>query len=129
MRIDLSLQLMKYNLEGCRQMDTILNTEAKLKKAMLLINENLVDSNMFIRAMVLAADHFINKTGNLAFALNSRLLTFFRGMDKHIGLIERLTKIVNVNSLTQENISCLNTALVKICPFQFHFSTHHIMAD
>ena len=35
-------QLMKYNLEGCRQMDGILNSEFKLKKAMVLVNENLV---------------------------------------------------------------------------------------
>ena len=63
--------------------------------------------------MVLAADHFVNKTGNLSFALNSRLLTYFRGRDKHIGLIERLTRIIHVSSLTQENISCLNTALVS----------------
>jgi hypothetical protein len=33
---------MKYNLEGCRQMDAILNSEFKLKKAMVLVNENLV---------------------------------------------------------------------------------------
>lgn len=103
---------MKYNLEGCRQMDQILNTEQKLKKAMILINENLVDSNMFIRAIVLATDHFIHKSGDANFALNSRLLTFFRGFDKHVDLIERLTRIIHVNTLTQENISCLNTALV-----------------
>jgi hypothetical protein len=30
-------------------MDTILNTESKLKKAMVMVNNNLIDSNMFIR--------------------------------------------------------------------------------
>jgi len=94
-------------------MDTILNTEQKLKKALVLINENLVDSNMFIRAIVLAADHFIHKSGHVTFAMNSRLLAFFHGLDKHVDLVERLTNIIHVNSLTQENISCLNTALVR----------------
>lgn len=109
---------MKYNLEGCRQMDTILNTEQKLRKALMLINENLVDSNMFIRAIVLAADHFIHLSGQATFATNSRLLSLFHGLDKHVGLVERLTNIIHVNSLTQENISCLNTALVifALCP-------------
>ena len=31
------------------QMDSILNTETKLRKAMDMVNNNLVDSNMFIR--------------------------------------------------------------------------------
>ena len=103
---------MKYNLEGCQQMEAILNTEQKLKKAMVLINDNLVDSNMLIRAFVLAADHFMHKSGDVKFAIGSRLLVFFRGLEKHVDLVVRLTRNIHVNSLTQENISCLNTALV-----------------
>ena len=105
---------MKYNLEGCQQMEAILNTEQKLKKAMVLINENLVDSNMLIRAFVLAADHFMYKSGDVKFAIGSRLLVFFRGLEKHVDLVVRLTRNIHVNSLTQENISCLNTALVNV---------------
>ena len=33
------------------QMDSILNTETKLRKAMDMVNNNLVDSNMFIRSV------------------------------------------------------------------------------
>jgi hypothetical protein len=52
------------------------------------------------------------RTLRFSFVRGSRLLSFFHGLDKYVGLIERLTKIIHVNILTQENISCLNTALV-----------------
>jgi hypothetical protein len=41
--------MVKFNYDACKQMDTILNTESKLKKAMVMVNNNLIDSNMFIR--------------------------------------------------------------------------------
>ena len=66
--------------------------------------------------MVLAADHFVNDYPSTSeassFTINSRLFAFFRGFDKHISYIISLTGLVNVNLLTQENVSCLNTSLV-----------------
>ena len=46
---DLLGEMIKFNIDACKQLDAILNTEAKLKKTMILINDNLIDSNMFIR--------------------------------------------------------------------------------
>ena len=46
---DLLGEMVKFNIDACQQLDAILNTEAKLKKTMILINDNLIDSNMFIR--------------------------------------------------------------------------------
>jgi hypothetical protein len=46
---DLLGEMVKFNYDACKQMDTILNTESKLKKAMVMVNNNLIDSNMFIR--------------------------------------------------------------------------------
>ena len=46
---DLLGEMIKFNFDACQQLDSILNTEAKLKKTMILINDNLIDSNMFIR--------------------------------------------------------------------------------
>jgi len=46
---DLLGEIIKFNIDACEELDAILTTEAKLKKTMLLINDNLVDSNMFIR--------------------------------------------------------------------------------
>ena len=66
--------------------------------------------------MVLAADHFINDYPSdndvSKFTNSSRLFAFFRDFDKHINYIISLIGLVNVNLLTQENVSCLNTSLV-----------------
>ena len=70
------------------------------------------------RAMVLAADHFLNdypvsgKQEMEKFTNNSRFFAFFRDFDKHVGYVIKLIGLVNVNLLTQENVSCLNTSLV-----------------
>ena len=46
------------------------------------------------------------------FTNSSRLFAFFRDFDKHISYVINLIGLVNVNLLTQENVSCLNTSLV-----------------
>ena len=66
--------------------------------------------------MVLAADHFMNEYPNdneiSKFTNSSRLFAFFRDFDKHLTYVVNLISLVNVNQLTQENVSCLNTSLV-----------------
>jgi len=110
---DLLGEMVKFNYDACKQMDSILNSESKLKKGMIMVNNNLIDSNMFIRAMVLACDHFIESGGEPAeFASNSRLMKHFREFEKHVQFIVQLVSILNVKELTQENVSCLNTSLV-----------------
>merc|ERR1712059_160976 len=110
---DLLGEMVKFNFDACKQMDTILNSESKLKKGMIMVNNNLIDSNMFIRAMVLACDHFIQSGGEAAeFASNSRLMKHFREFEKHVQFVVQLVSILNVTELTQENVSCLNTSLV-----------------
>ena len=112
---DLLGEIVKFCYEGCKQMDLILNTETKLKKALLMVNNNLVDSNMFIRAMVLAAAHFIAAGGETEeFTRQSRLMKHFREFEKHVKFVAHLVSILEVAELTQENVSCLNTSLVTI---------------
>ena len=112
---DLLGEMVKFNFDACKQMDSILNSESKLKKGMIMVNNNLIDSNMFIRAMVLACDHFLSSGGELAeFVTNSRLMKHFREFDKHVQFVVQLVSILNVTELTQENVSCLNTSLVII---------------
>ena len=71
---------------------------------------------LIFRAMVLAADHFLNDYPNdievSKFTNSSRLFAFFRDFDKHLSYVVNLISLVNVNQLTQENVSCLNTSLV-----------------
>ena len=106
--------MVKFNYDACKQMDSILNSESKLKKGMIMVNNNLIDSNMFIRAMVLACDHFLQAGGEMAeFASNSRLMKHFREFEKHVQFVVQLVSILNVTELTQENVSCLNTSLVS----------------
>jgi len=110
---DLLGEMVKFNFDACKQMDSILNSESKLKKGMVMVNNNLVDSNMFIRAMVLACDHFISHGGEqAAFAHSSRLIKNFREFDKHVSFVVQLVGMLHVTELTQENVSCLNTSLV-----------------
>jgi len=110
---DLLGEMVKFSYEACKQMDSILNTEHKLRKAMTMVNNNLVDSNMFIRAMVLAAAHFKSVLGETEqFVSQSRLMQNFRDFDKHIKFVMNLVSILKVSDLTQENVSCLNTSLV-----------------
>ena len=111
---DLLGEMVKFNYDACKQMDSILNSESKLKKGMIMVNNNLIDSNMFIRAMVLACDHFLQAGGEMAeFASNSRLMKHFREFEKHVQFVVQLVSILNVTELTQENVSCLNTSLVR----------------
>jgi len=110
---DLLGEMVKFNFDACKQMDSILNSETKLKKGMVMVNNNLVDSNMFIRAMVLACDHFMQKGGeSSSFAHSSKLMRNFREFDKHVSFVVQLVSMLHVTDLTQENVSCLNTSLV-----------------
>ena len=110
---DLLGEMVKFNFDACKQMDAILNNESKLKKGMIMVNNNLIDSNMFIRAMVLACDHFLQAGGEMAeFVTSSRLMKNFREFDKHVQFVVQLVSILDVKDLTQENVSCLNTSLV-----------------
>jgi len=110
---DLLGEMVKFSYEACKQMDSILNTEHKLRKAMAMVNNNLVDSNMFIRAMVLAASHFKAAGGETEeFVKQSRLMQHFREFDKQVKFVVNLVSILKVTDLTQENVSCLNTSLV-----------------
>ena len=112
---DLLGEMVKFNYDACKQMDSILNNESKLKKGMIMVNNNLIDSNMFIRAMVLACDHFLQAGGEMAeFVTHSRLMKNFREFDKHVQFVVQLVSILDVKDLTQENVSCLNTSLVII---------------
>lgn len=128
---DLLGELTKYNFDACLEMDQLLNTNIKLKKGRRAIFANLVDSNMFVRAMILAADQFLGRKVSptneedeeaplgttddpaLTFVINSKLMELFRGFEQHVMFTVELIRIIDVDNLTQENISCLNTALVS----------------
>ena len=88
---------------------------ATARKFMDTVNQSLVDSNMFVRALILSLEHFLKHREDVApdySVEQSRLLSFIADFQTQIFLLVSLVKIINVENLTQENVSCLNTTLV-----------------
>ncbi|KAK6185325.1 hypothetical protein SNE40_007584 [Patella caerulea] len=114
---DLLGELIKFNIEAFKTFDSILNTPAKLDKFVATVNRNLVDSNMFIRSLILSLEHFTNKEKcDESYAeyakKESKLLMYIGDFDRQLDYLYKLIKIISVQNLTQENVSCLNTTLV-----------------
>ena len=85
------------------------------KKFLDTMNRSLVDSNMFVRALILSLEHFLKHREELApdyTVAESRLLSYIADFDTQIHFLFSLVKLINVQNLTQENVSCLNTTLV-----------------
>lgn len=55
---DLLGELIKFNIEAFKAFDSILTTEERFEKFVSMVNQNLVDSNMFIRSLILSLEHF-----------------------------------------------------------------------
>ncbi|XP_061428121.1 short transient receptor potential channel 4-associated protein [Lethenteron reissneri] len=111
---DLLGELMKFNVKAFKMFDTCVDTEEKFQKFLVQINSSLVDSNMFIRCIVLSLERF-SQTDDSTVAevmLQCRLLTYMASVENQLTILMRLISIVQVETLTQENVSCLNTSLV-----------------
>ncbi|XP_074645755.1 short transient receptor potential channel 4-associated protein-like [Tubulanus polymorphus] len=114
---DLLGELIKFNIEAFKKFDRLLDTDAKFNKFVNTINANLVDSNMFIRSLMLSYEHFTNKNSQLAVEYSkvheeNRLLQYIGNFTRQLDYLHKLINIVNVEAITQENVSCLNTTLV-----------------
>ncbi|BFZ19838.1 hypothetical protein BsWGS_22876 [Bradybaena similaris] len=123
---DLLGELIKFNIEAFKAFDAILATEQKFEKFVTMVNRNLVDSNMFIRSLVLSLEHFrvegTEKTLNFVASVEgdkgsgerreSKLVNYIGNFTRQLDYLYRLINIISVQNLTQENVSCLNTTLV-----------------
>eukprot|EP00918_Siedleckia_nematoides_P024820 GHVU01053597.1.p1 GENE.GHVU01053597.1~~GHVU01053597.1.p1 ORF type:complete len:770 (-),score=71.82 GHVU01053597.1:2839-5148(-) len=111
---DLLGELVKFNVEAFRAFDKVLCTKAKFDRFVQIVNRNLVDSNMFIRSLILSLEHFINvQLEHKDYAKGeSQLLQHVAKFEKQLEFLQRLINLINVQNLTQENVSCLNTTLV-----------------
>lgn len=114
---DLLGELVKFNLKAFRQLDKILSTEAKQRKLLQLVNGYLVDSNMFVRSLVLSQEHLSAsedyETREYA-ERSSYVLTHIGDQRNRIRYLKKLVSLVSISNLTQENVSCVNTALVLL---------------
>ncbi|KAL4234774.1 Short transient receptor putative channel 4-associated protein [Mactra antiquata] len=118
---DLLGELVKFNIEAFKTFDCILTTKEKFDKFITTVNKNLVDSNMFIRSLILSLELFRSEDeslkgssiNNTDYARNdSKLLQYIGNFNRQLDYLYRLIAIIDVQNLTQENVSCLNTTLV-----------------
>lgn len=100
-----------------------------------MINQSLIDSNMFLRSVFLSIDFF--ETNSTALSRNfsfiqiysnlthlflfedfnitkNRILSYFDVFERRILFLCRMMNIINIHNLSQENISCLNTTLIVL---------------
>ncbi|KAI8746483.1 short transient receptor potential channel 4-associated protein-like isoform X1 [Biomphalaria glabrata] len=121
---DLLGELIKFNIEAFKAFDAILASEDKFDKFVTMVNKSLVDSNMFIRSLILSLENFraegSEKSLNFVTSLDgergekreSRLVSYIGDFSKQLEYLYKLINIISVQNLTQENVSCLNTTLV-----------------
>eukprot|EP00960_Hanusia_phi_P052163 761291-Hanusia_phi.AAC.3 len=111
---DLLGELVKYNPEVFLMFSQTVD-DAKYKVFMQVVVSNLVDSNVFIRAVVLSLEFFSFRSRELA-ALGSRydmesckLHKFLK--HNTVRLLKDLMTVISVEDINQENICCLNTGI------------------
>uniref|UniRef100_A0A8C1QGT7 Transient receptor potential cation channel, subfamily C, member 4 associated protein b n=1 Tax=Cyprinus carpio TaxID=7962 RepID=A0A8C1QGT7_CYPCA len=112
---DLLGELMKFNIDAFKRFNKYVNTEEKFQMFLTQINSSLVDSNMLVRCIVLSLDRFESQTNDVKVVevfSECRLLSHMAQVENRLSFLFRLTSIINVQTLTQENVSCLNTSLV-----------------
>lgn len=114
---DLLGELMKFNIDAFRRFNKYVNTEEKFQIFLSQINSSLVDSNMLVRCIVLSLDRFENQTEDtkvVEVLSECCLLSYMSRVENRLSFLFRLVNIINVQTLTQENVSCLNTSLVVL---------------
>ena len=107
---DLLGELMKFNETGFQEFNNAVENDAQFETFISVMTSNVVDSNMFIRCSVLSHEKFLNSpTYNMSAC---QLCKLIRKWEQRVYLMYKLITSVSVESLTQENVSCLNTTLI-----------------
>ncbi|XP_014909984.1 transient receptor potential cation channel, subfamily C, member 4 associated protein a [Poecilia latipinna] len=112
---DLLGELMKFNIDAFKRFNKYVNTPEKFQAFLTQINSSLVDSNMLVRCIVLSLDRFESQTEDvkvMEVLSECCLLSYVARVENRLSFLFRLINIINVQTLTQENVSCLNTSLV-----------------
>lgn len=114
---DLLGELIRFNMEACRQLDILLNTDSKVSKYLEIVHGNLIDSNMFLRSVFLTMDHCMESDGvryqqAAVFFPTSKFFSWFLHLRQRVCYLALLISSISVDTLTLENVSCLNTALI-----------------
>eukprot|EP01112_Ceratiomyxa_fruticulosa_P018786 TRINITY_DN6059_c0_g1_i1.p1 TRINITY_DN6059_c0_g1~~TRINITY_DN6059_c0_g1_i1.p1 ORF type:complete len:940 (+),score=211.94 TRINITY_DN6059_c0_g1_i1:135-2954(+) len=114
---DLLGEVMRWNRNIFIEFNKIVNEEEDLfPKFAKAVVDHLIDSNVFLRAVILSVERFRVEDKNQS---NPRLLYPFQNChlsnflsQQHYTILRDLTTIITINDLNQENICCVNTAMV-----------------
>nr|AGC78792.1 trpc4apa protein [Artemia sinica] len=115
---DLLGEIIRFSQAGCIELDSRLDANFKVRCFFSVINSNLVDSNMFLRSVFLSLDHFMAspKTNEFQRATfrSSKFFGPLLDIRRRVAYLASLISTVSVDTLTQENISCLNTVIILL---------------
>ncbi len=113
---DMLGELIKFNSQGFTILSGQLAGADKFNMLIRMVNQSLVDSNMFLRSIFLSIEFFENNAETLdqAAAASNQILAHFSSFDRRVNLLCKMINIINLHNLSQENVSCLNTALVLL---------------
>ncbi|XP_067946423.1 short transient receptor potential channel 4-associated protein-like [Watersipora subatra] len=113
---DLLAGLTVFNIEAFQVIDDILRLPQMRNKFVDLINKNLVDSHLFIRSVILSFNFFsFERTMHADYAKTKNyLLSYVGTFQQQMVYLRKLISIITAKSVSQENVGCLNTALVLL---------------
>lgn len=112
---DLLGELMKFNREIFGEFNKLISSDTQFNKFINNVTINLVDSNVFLRAMILSMEKFREEDAknNTSYPFSTcRIAKFLE--ESHIQLVIDLMTVISVEDINQENICCVNTALVLL---------------
>mmetsp|Transcript_16058 Transcript_16058/g.27665 ORF Transcript_16058/g.27665 Transcript_16058/m.27665 type:complete len:1053 (-) Transcript_16058:281-3439(-) len=104
---DLLGEIVKFNKSQFVILSQCLSGE-KFTKFMRLAMTNLIDSNVFIRTVILSLEHF--RETDPKFVRDNQLEIFLD--ENRMVILRALMTIIEVKTISQENICCINTALL-----------------
>jgi len=120
---DLLGELMKFNREIFNEFNKLMDSEDNFTKFINKVTDHLVDSNVFLRAMILSLEKFREEdNSNISsppYPFSQCKIVKFLASENLRLLIDLMT-VISVDEINQENICCVNTALVL-----FIFSSRH----
>eukprot|EP00795_Rhopilema_esculentum_P001923 gene1923-16433_t len=109
---DLLGELMKFNEEAFKRFNTYFNADAQFDRFISTMTSNVIDSNMFIRCIVLSLERFSSSSCAFLRQNSCRLSDLIKKWEHKMYLMYKLITSISVDNLTQENVSCLNTTLI-----------------
>eukprot|EP01105_Mastigella_eilhardi_P005469 TRINITY_DN1716_c1_g1_i2.p1 TRINITY_DN1716_c1_g1~~TRINITY_DN1716_c1_g1_i2.p1 ORF type:complete len:841 (+),score=219.08 TRINITY_DN1716_c1_g1_i2:43-2565(+) len=113
---DLMGELIKFNRHAFYSLDVLMEDDTLFDTISKTMVTNLVDSNVFLRSLILSSDAFKKEDTEAkrgAFSMAGHRLFRFVEQNVH-NITETLLGILTVEDVTQENICCLNTTLLLL---------------